>query len=77
MPTLLIVNGFRFFFYANEHEPKHVHIIKGDDFVKIDLQTLKVSQNYMKPMDLKQALLLVETHRQQFERQWDEHFNQR
>ena len=77
MPTLLIADGFRFFFYANEHEPKHVHVVNGDDFVKIELASLKVSQNYMKPKDLKQALALVEAHRTQFERQWDEYFSQR
>jgi hypothetical protein len=77
MPTLLIADGFRFFFYANEHEPKHVHVVKGDDFVKIELASLQVSQNYMKPKDLKQALALVEVHRTQFERQWDEYFSQR
>jgi len=37
MPTLLIYDGFKFFFYANEHEPKHVHVIKGGDFAKIEL----------------------------------------
>ena len=77
MPTLLIADGFRFFFYANEHEPKHVHVVKGDDFVKIELASLKVSQNYMKPKELKQELALVEVHRTQFERQWDEYFSQR
>ena len=77
MPTLLIADGFRFFFYANEHEPKHVHVVNGDDFVKIELASLKVSQNYMNPKDLKQALALVEVHRTQFERQWDEYFSQR
>ena len=34
MPTLLNEDGFRFFFYANEHEPKHIHVIKGDGFAK-------------------------------------------
>lgn len=77
MPTLLIADGFRFFFYANEHEPKHVHVVKGDDFVKVELASLKVSQNYMKSKDLKQAFALVEAHRTQFERQWDEYFSQR
>lgn len=32
MPTLLIYEGFKFFFYANEHEPKHIHVMKGGDF---------------------------------------------
>ena len=30
MPTVLITQGFRFKFYSNEnHEPPHVHVIKG------------------------------------------------
>ncbi len=36
MPTLLLHEGFKFFFYANEHEPKHVHVMKGGDFAKIE-----------------------------------------
>jgi hypothetical protein len=39
MPTLLMQDGFKFFFYANEHEPKHVHVAKGDDYAKIELKT--------------------------------------
>jgi len=30
MPTIFILFGFRFMFYANDHEPIHVHVIKGD-----------------------------------------------
>lgn len=30
MPTLFIVFGFRFMFYSNDHEPIHVHVIKGN-----------------------------------------------
>jgi len=30
MPTLFIVFGFRFLFYSNDHEPIHVHVIKGN-----------------------------------------------
>ncbi len=52
MPTLLNENGFKFFFYANEHEPKHIHVIKGDGFAKIELCTLNVVQNYLKPKEL-------------------------
>jgi len=45
-PSLLRQDGFNFFFYANEHEPKHVHVVKGDDFDKIDLETLEVKKNF-------------------------------
>jgi hypothetical protein len=40
MPTLLLQDGFQFFFYANEHEPKHVHVVKGDEYAKIERGTL-------------------------------------
>jgi hypothetical protein len=53
MPTLLLHDGFKFFFYANEHEPKHVHVMKGGDFAKIEIVSLKVVDDYMKPKDTK------------------------
>jgi hypothetical protein len=30
MPTILLISGFRFFFYSNEsQEPMHVHVSKA------------------------------------------------
>ena len=75
MPTLLIHEGFKFFFYANEHEPKHIHVMKGGDFAKIELASLKVIDNYMKPKDIKKALLIVANNNTEFERKWDEYFS--
>ena len=75
LPTLLNENGFKFFFYANEHEPKHIHIMKSDGFAKIELENLKVVQNYLKPKELKLALKIVKKNRDDFERIWDEWFN--
>ena len=75
MLTLLNLNGFKFFFYANEHEPKHIHVMKGERFAKIELNTLKVTQNYLKPKDLKTALEIVKKYKEEFERKWDEWFN--
>jgi len=77
LPTLLNKNGFKFFFYANEHEPKHIHVMKNDDFAKIELDNLKVVQNYLKPKDLKFVLDVVKEHRQEFERRWNEWFDKR
>jgi hypothetical protein len=77
MPTLLIIDGFKFFFYANEHEPKHIHVMKGGDFAKIELASLQIVHNYMKPKDINKALALVAIHKNEFERKWDEYFSQR
>jgi hypothetical protein len=39
MPTILRINGYRFFFYSNENdEPAHVHVEKGDAEAKIWLE---------------------------------------
>jgi hypothetical protein len=67
MPTLLVQDGFKFFFYANEHEPKHVHVSKGDDYAKVELGTFRVSQDFMKPKELKKALAITKANNQQFE----------
>ncbi|CAA6812251.1 MAG: Unknown protein [uncultured Campylobacterales bacterium] len=75
MPTLLNKNGFKFFFYANEHEPKHIHITNGSGFAKIELSNLKVVQNYLKPKELKIALEITKENKNNFERIWDEWFN--
>ena len=29
MPTVFVEDGFRFFFYSNDHVPIHVHVRKG------------------------------------------------
>ena len=34
MPTMFVFFGLRFMFYSNDHEPVHVHVIKGKGKVK-------------------------------------------
>lgn len=41
MPTVLFLNGFRFFFYSNENdEPAHIHVRKGNGEGKIWLEPI-------------------------------------
>lgn len=36
MPTFLLINGFRFFFYSDEgDEPCHIHVKKGSGRGKV------------------------------------------
>ncbi|HEX8472704.1 MAG TPA: DUF4160 domain-containing protein [Pyrinomonadaceae bacterium] len=37
MATILRKNGFDFRIYTNDHRPPHVHVIKGDGEVVIEL----------------------------------------
>jgi hypothetical protein len=75
MPTLLLQDGFKFFFYANEHLPIHVYVSKGNGFAKINLQDIHVVESYMKPSELKRALELIAVHQADFVRKWNEFFN--
>ena len=38
MPTILNIFGLRFFFYADEHLPIHVHLENSDGLAKIGLE---------------------------------------
>jgi hypothetical protein len=46
MPTIHLEKGFRFFFYSNEHLPKHIHVEGKGGELKIDLESLKLSYVY-------------------------------
>lgn len=75
MPTLLIHEGFKFFFYANEHLPLHIHVEKGNGYARIELSTLNVTENYFKASELKKVLALVKIHRDFFVEKWYEFFS--
>ncbi len=58
MPTLLRKDGFKFFFYANEHLPKHIHVQKGDDFAKINIEDLTIIENYFSSSESKRIIVI-------------------
>jgi hypothetical protein len=74
MPTILRKDGFKFFFYANEHLPKHIHIVKGDNFAKVNLETLEVVINYFKGSELNKVIEIVRENRTLFMEKWYEYF---
>lgn len=66
MPTIFTEDGFRFFFYSNDHEPIHVHVRKGDAEAVFNLSPavhLRESVGF-KLHELKRAQELAETHRE-------------
>jgi hypothetical protein len=74
MPTILRKDGFKFFFYANEHMPKHIHVTKGDDFAKINLETLEIVTNYFKTNELNKINKIIIENRTLFMEKWNEYF---
>ena len=77
MPTLLFVDGFRFFIYSNENdEPIHVHVEKGDGTGKIWLEP-QIIVAYFYNFNSKQQKKILEIIRKNsriLKDKWDEHF---
>ncbi|MEA3290624.1 MAG: DUF4160 domain-containing protein [Campylobacterota bacterium] len=54
MPTVLRIDGYRFFFFSNEHTHEHIHIEKADMYARIELESLQVTDsNNLSSKDLK------------------------
>jgi hypothetical protein len=75
MPTLLIQDGFKFFFYANDHLPMHVHVEKAGGYAKFNLSALSVEESCLKPADLRKAMEIMNQNSVEFIRRWNEFFH--
>ena len=75
MPTLLIKNGFRFFFYSREfNEPPHVHVIGRGGEMKTWLHPIKIDRVYdLNAKDQKQVMLIVFENSKLFLEKWKEY----
>jgi len=61
LPTIFKIDGYRFFFFSNEHTPEHIHIEKADVYARIELETLTVTDSYnLNSKELKKLIKLVE-----------------
>ena len=74
MPTILVLFGLRFYFYASEHLPIHVHIENSDGNAKIALEPeIKLLENKgIKPRDIKRAIDIIHLYRDEFIEKWNE-----
>lgn len=78
MPTIFIVNGFRYFFYSSENdEPIHVHITKGDSNCKVWLEP-EISIAYMhgfNSREIRQIMEVIATEIVTLKKKWNEYFS--
>ena len=75
MPVIFEKDGYKFFFYSNEHEPVHVHVRHGGGEAVFEVENgaeLRGSQN-MKMIELRKALKLVRENRDLILEKWYEH----
>ncbi len=80
MPTLLIKDGFRFYFYSREyeHKPAHVHVEyqAGTAVFWLDTVSLR-EQRCLKKGDLIKAEKIVLEYRDFFLRRYNEFFKRK
>lgn len=77
MPTLLLLEGFRFLFYSNENdEPIHVHITKGDAKGKVWLEPSIRVEYFIGFTNSEQKTILeaIHIHSGNFKNKWNEYF---
>jgi hypothetical protein len=77
MPTVLHINGCRFFFFSNEHKPKHIHVEKADMYARIELETLKVTDKFnINSKELKKIVNIIKENKTKLLGAWNEYFEQ-
>jgi hypothetical protein len=77
MPTVFERDGFKFFFYSNEHRPIHVHVRYGDGEAIFNVEdeiALRESQG-LKLRELSKAQQLAEENKRLIIEKWHEHLD--
>jgi len=80
MPKIFEWQGYRFYFYSNEgnpREPVHIHVRKGRDTAKFWLRP-EISVAYNRGLSsnvLSQLIAVIEERGEEIERQWHDFFS--
>lgn len=78
MPTVLLIRGYHFFFYLNEHEPIHIHVTKGDSearFVLVPEVDMTYSRGFKKS-EIRDIVDLITEHYATLINAWRKTFGQ-
>ena len=72
MPTVFILLGFVFKFYSNEHNPIHIHVLKGGAKAKYSIFPVKmIDNNGFKPSELKIIESIIEDNQEVIAEHWN------
>jgi hypothetical protein len=76
MPTVLRINGYQLYFYAEEgNEPPHIHVAKAGKDAKFWLAPVRLSVNHgFRPHDLREIARIIEEHEPFILEKWNEFF---
>jgi hypothetical protein len=77
MPTVFTKDGYRFFFYSNDHTPIHVHVqyAGGEAVFEVEGEVVLRESVGLKTKELSKAEDLASEHRELIIQTWHEHFD--
>lgn len=78
MPTVLRLDGYRFYFYSHEpNEPPHVHVDKAGATLKAWLDPVALARTSgFRPREINGIMAMVGAHRTMLMEAWHEYFGQ-
>ncbi len=79
MPVIFFLEGFKFFFFSNEgdpREPMHVHVRKDSNLAKFWLHPeVRLADCYgFSPKQLNKIAKIIDNRKAEIEAAWNEHF---
>jgi len=76
LPTVLKLNGYRFFFFSREELRQHIHIYSTDGEAKFWLKPhIELAKNYnFSKKQLNEIEKIIKNHYNDFVKAWEEHF---
>ncbi len=76
MPTILRLDGYRFYFYSHEPgEPPHVHVDRGGESAKVWLEPVSLARNHgYRASQLNAIIRIVREHRRELLEAWHGYF---
>ena len=76
MPTVIVSFGYIFKFYSNDHEPLHIHVLKGGNKAKYSLFPVSmVDHQGFKPAELKLIETIIGDNQEIIAERWNSYFN--
>jgi hypothetical protein len=76
MPTIYSENGFRFFFYSNDHLPIHIPVEKSGKTAKFLLDPIELSNSKkFSASELREIRIIINSKVDLFKEKWNEYFN--
>ena len=81
MPTIFSVFGLRFMFFSDDHEPIHIHVVKGKGAInesavfQLEPDIILRENKGLSATELKLAQNLVEENKELIIEKWKDFFN--